>query len=89
MAENQGAASVSSTDHDASSESILADLVNGTLNGGDSPVDIGSPREGNGFIGKPRRRSILSRSGIPKVKKSVSFCSMPEDRKVSNGKESL
>ena len=37
-----------------------------------------------GFAGKPRRSSIL-KSGKPKVKKSVSFCSMPEDRRVSNG----
>lgn len=42
----------------------------------------------NGLSARPRRRpSILSkRASRPKVKKSVSFCSMPEDRRVSNGK---
>ena len=46
--------------------------------------------QGNGFPPRPRRRpSILSNkamaAGRPKVKKSVSFCSMPEDRRVCNG----
>lgn len=42
----------------------------------------------NGVFAKfKRRKSILSiRGDRPRVKKSVSFCSMPEDRKVSNGK---
>lgn len=41
----------------------------------------------NGVSGRAKRRpSILNRSGRTRVKKSVSFCSMPEDRRVSNGK---
>lgn len=73
---------------DAESESILNELLSSSLDETDGSVDIGSPREGNGFHGKPRRSSILSRSNSsrPRVKKSVSFCSMPQDRRVSNGK---
>ncbi|XP_067928413.1 inactive phospholipase C-like protein 2 isoform X2 [Watersipora subatra] len=45
----------------------------------------------NGFSSKPKRHpSILSnRTSRQKVKKSVSFCSMPEDRRVSNAKDCL
>lgn len=39
----------------------------------------------HGFADKPRRRSSILKSGKPRVKKSVSFCSMPEDRRISNG----
>lgn len=47
-----------------------------------------SSENGSSFTDKPRRRpSILSRTGRRRgVQKSVSFCSMPEDRRVSNGK---
>lgn len=85
----------------SASSSALSDNSSGSLQDDDSTnilenlarcsstgqvaADVDLPANGQGFAGKPRRSSIL-KSGRPRVKKSVSFCSMPEDRRVSNGK---
>lgn len=61
------------------------DKVKDQVDNNNGHNNTGSTSGGSGFAGKPRRASIL-KSGKPKVKKSVSFCSMPEDRRVSNGK---
>lgn len=74
---------------DDDSESILHDLILGS--GGitdlrSSVIEENDKEAGNVCLDKGRRSSILNRSARPRVKKSVSFCSMPEDRRVSNGK---
>lgn len=71
---------------DNESESILNELVLESegiadLRSSSSVEDASS----NVCPDKARRSSILSRAGRSRVKKSVSFCSMPEDRRVSNG----
>jgi len=75
--------------HSDDSEAVLDELARqaATIKNIDSP-DAGIAADGSYFNDKPRRTSILSkRSGRPRVrvKKSVSFCSMPEDRRVTNG----
>lgn len=71
-----------------SSEEVLRDLVSDVGNGIEHTRDGNGTFASSGFTGKPRRSSILSKSASRprQVKKSVSFCSMPEDRRVCNGK---